>query len=89
MDTGHTHTAHAVQTGNSNRNTDGYHNGRLAFEENADHRHDDDVHRGQKTGFTCIGIYETDLLQIAGQKQRDTAEDAGLPQLFVCPALEK
>ena len=50
---------------------------------------EDDIHGGEKPRLACIRIHKADLLQAAGGKQGQTADDAGAPQRRVCPALPK
>ncbi len=86
-DLGNAHTAQTVQASYSQTHADGHHDSRLLFQKNTEHRYNYDVHCGKKAGFSRIGIHQTHLLQVAGKKQWDSAQQAGFPQLGISPAL--
>ena len=58
---------------------------RLATDEQADDRNDDDVQARQKSRFAHRGVEKSELLQRFGNKKHDAAENAARPDLGISP----
>ena len=58
---------------------------RLATDEHADDRNDDDVQARQKSRFAHRGVEKSELLQRFGNKKHDAAENAARPDLGISP----
>ena len=59
------------------------------MEENTQDRYQNNVHGGNKTGFSRIGINKTDLLQAGGDEQGNAADQTGFPQIRIFPAFDR
>ena len=83
-----TDAAQQIETGNGNGYADPGRNGNPLPKEQAQYRHQHNVHGGNKACLTGGGILDAQLLQAACNEQGYAADDAGFPELFVGPDFE-
>ncbi len=83
------HAAEQVKSHYRQRHADCHIRAAFAAEEQPNHRHDHDIHGGEKGGFAGIGGNDSQLLQIYRQKQRHRSQKTCFPKGSVCPAGEK
>ena len=83
------HEAQKIQPNQSQNHAEHRVHPRPPVDEYPQHRHQHDVHGGEKTRLARVGVDQTDLLQAGGNEQRAAADSSRDPQPLVFPLCQR
>ena len=83
------HAAEQIKSRNRQSYADKGGFGHLLSQKQPQDGHQHNVHGGNESGFSRIGVHKSHLLQAGGHKQRSAADQAGFPQRGILPLFQR